>query len=476
MNTFISNLLNTTHTLNGAVSNKSSLSAAVDLFSMGVSATLEDKEELIIKALMTDPIQAIKVVCYLRDCRGGQGNKDSLRVLNKVVLEKLSSYDDFMDGYYQLLPYIPEIGSWKDVYQLYGKDQLLDALILSLVHQNLATNKLCAKWFPRQSRFHKEYAKFVDLPVGEVRRQVAANTDVVETKMCSNQWDTINYSHVPSIAFKKYTKAFKVRDTSRFEDFLNRANAGEVKVNASVIYPHTLAMVALRYRHGTEVDAADAQWKNLPNYMTTPMNILPVIDVSGSMATQVPGTNTSAVSIAVGLGLYFSERNFGEYKDVWVNFSTHPTVQKLKGDKLSERVKNLNYNNWSSSTNIQRVFDLIISTSRQSPENAPKAILIISDMEFNECGSETTNYKLAKSKFEAAGMEVPLIIFWRVNVLSNNQPVTIHDTNTILINGYSPTIMQLICEMNTAELSQITPYNMMLKAIEKYDYVDKFFK
>ena len=473
-NTFIKNLLNSTTTANGAPSNKSSLNASLDLFSMGVSCDIARKEELIIKALVSNPVEAIKVAFYLRDCRGGQGNKDSLRILNKVILEKLSSYDDFMAGYYKLLPYIPEIGSWKDVYQLYGKNQILDALILELVHTTIYNNGLCAKWFPRQSQFHKDFAKYTETPIGIVRRLVASKTNVVETKMCAGQWHEIEYSHVPSVAFKKYVKAFKRNDSSRFEDFLNLANAGEVKVNSSVLYPHDIVRSA-RYGADTIIKAANAQWLNLPNYMTTPMNILPIIDVSGSMTCPVPGTSVSALDISIGLGLYFSEHNHGEYKDIWINFSERPKVQKLSGSSLYARISNMDTRDWSMSTNIQAVFDLIIKTSRNTPANCPKVLLIISDMEFDDCGSDTTNYELAKQKFSAAGMEVPLIIFWRVNVAVAQQPVTMHDTGTMLINGYSPAIMKLICEMNLEELNNITPYNMMLKAIEKYNYVDSCF-
>ena len=45
----------------------------------------------------------------------------------------------------------------------------------------------------------------------------------------------------------------------------------------------------------------------------------------------------------------------------------------------------------------------------------------------------------------------------------------------MLINGFSPAIMRLITEMNSEDLKNITPYNMMLKAIEKYNYVDNYF-
>lgn len=471
--TFIQSLLNTTTTLNGAVSNASSLSKSLDLFSLGATSDNSAKEKLILEALVSNPTEAIKVVFYLRDCRGGQGNKDSLRILNKIIINKLSSYGEFMAGYYKLLPYIPEIGSWKDIYQFYGQNEILDALILDLVHNNISNNLVC-KWFPRQSQFHKDYATYTNSSIGDVRRLVVANTKVVESAMCSGQWHNINYSQVPSIAFKKYVKAFKRNDSSRFEDFLAKANSGEVKVNSSVLYPHDIARSA-RYGNLTKTSAANAQWLNLPNYMTTPMNILPIIDVSGSMNCSVPGTSVSAMDVSIGLGLYFSEHNHGEYKDVWINFSEKPKVQKLSGSSLDQRIRNLDYRDWGMRTNIQAVFDLIISTSRNTPTNCPKVLLIISDMEFNDCGSHTTNYELAKQKFSKAGMEVPLIIFWRVNCLTPQQPVTMHDTNTMLINGFSPAIMKLICEMNITELNNITPHNLMLKAMSKYNYVDECF-
>ena len=129
--TFTQALLNTTTTQNGALSHKSSLNPCLDLFSMGVSS--KSQVELITEALKHDPITTIKIVLYLRDCRGGQGNKDIARTFHKIVLDKLTSYDSFMQGYYKLLPYLPEIGSWKDVYDLYGKNNKLDKAILELI-------------------------------------------------------------------------------------------------------------------------------------------------------------------------------------------------------------------------------------------------------------------------------------------------------------------------------------------------------
>ena len=338
----------------------------------------------------------------------------------------------------------------------------------------MSNNNLMFKWFPLQSKLHKDLATYTGKSIKEIRQLVVRNRQTVESKMCSGHWHDINYSHVPSIAFKKYTKAFKRNDSSRFENFLEKANAGEVKVNASVLYPHDLIKQVLSYPDKTTIASANAQWKNLPNYMPTPMNILPIIDVSSSMTTPVPGTTVSALDIAIGLGLYFAEHNHGEFKDTWINFSDKPKIQKLKGDSLSERVMNLDYRDWRISTNLQAVFDLIAPISLKAPETAPKVLLIVSDMEFNSCGSYS-NYETAKQKYLELGLEIPLVIFWRVDTKTSQQPVTMKDESTMLINGFSPAIMRLITEMNSEDLKNITPYNMMLKAIEKYNYVERYF-
>ena len=470
---FVKELLNITKTQNGAVTHKSSLNACLDLFSMGVSG---NKAFLIEAALKEDPITAIKVVLYLRDCRGGQGNKDIAREFHKVVLTKLQEYGAFMTGYYKLLPYLPELGSWKDVYDLYGRNATLNKEILNLVQDAISNeNGLAAKWFPRQSQFHKDFSEHCRLNIGATRRLIAKLTKVVETQMCNAEWHEINYSQVPSVANKKYNKAFKRNDSSRYELFLNKAVAGEVKVNAAQLYPHEIAYKAKR--GGTvESKQADALWKNLPNYMAgNQVNILPVIDTSGSMSSQAYSPY-SCMDIAIGLGLYFSEHNTGEFKDVWCNFDTNPAFKKLTGSTLSERVRTLDYVNWSGSTNIQAVFDTILPIAVRNPETCPKAIIIVSDMEFNEANRRgVTNFEAIKAKYAAAGLVAPTVIFWRVDVKVSQQPVTAHSTGAVLINGFSPAIMKLLCSLDLDALENITPLNLMYKALEKYSFVDSIY-
>lgn len=79
---FVTGLTNTTYNQNGAVTNKSTLSACLDLFSMGVSASL-DKIILIEKALAEDIITAIKVVFISVTAGAVKGIKTSYKLYSK---------------------------------------------------------------------------------------------------------------------------------------------------------------------------------------------------------------------------------------------------------------------------------------------------------------------------------------------------------------------------------------------------------
>lgn len=470
---FLETLTNTDYTLNGAISNKSSLSKCVDLFSQGVSSP--DKQRLISEAMQEDLITAIKVVLYLRDVRSGQGNKDIARAFHKLVDDKLVNYPEFHTRYCNLLGYLVEIGSWKDVYDLYSitssdrlQTQILEYVFFSLKHED----SLCAKWFPRQSQFHHDYSKFTGQSLGDVRRQVASLSSTVEQQMCTNQWKSIIYDHVPTRANLKYSKAFLKHDEKRRQTYLSSPFNN---IKSSVAYPHEIV-----HKCHSDADTANAMWKALPDYMekAETFNILPIIDTSGSMTSNAYSSYT-CMDIAIGLGLYFSEHNKGSYKDVWCNFSNEPTFMSLTGSTLDSRISNLDYRNWGQSTNLQAVFDRIldIHTKTNKPDELPKAVIIVSDMEFNYSGANRTNFEAIKDKYARHLLTPPVIIFWRVDVKSDQQPVTIHDSGSILINGYSPSIMKLILSMNLKDLQDITPLSMMTKTIQdKYQFVEDIFK
>lgn len=468
---------NETLTLNGAASHKSSLNKCLDLFSMGVSSS--DKDRLVLDALNEDFIIGTKVVFYLRDVRNGQGNKDIARAYHKIMRANIDN-KSFRKKYLKTIQHMPEIGSWKDVYEMYGTHKKVNKKIRKLVTEALyAENGLAAKWFPRQSQLHKDLAAELEMDMGSLRRMVTKLTKVVETQMCNNEWHEINYEQVPSVANKKYAKAFLNRDNSRREQFLNKVITGEKTIKSSVLYPHDIIEKINLSSYGRQASnaTADALWTGLPDYMegAESKNVLPIIDTSGSMWTKAGGTkSTKAIDVAVGLGIYFAEHNKGAYKDVWCNFSTHPTFMKLKGTTLSQKIASLDYSNWTMSTDLQAVFDRIIQFG--SLADAPKVLLIVSDMEFNSCGPSKTNFEVAKRKFAAAGIEMPLVVFWRVNVLAKQQPVTMHDSGSIIINGFSPSFVKEILKLDLDTLKNMTPINMMNKTLkDRYKFVEEIY-
>ena len=335
----------------------------------------------------------------------------------------------------------------------------------------MKNKELMFKWFPLQSKLHKDLAEILGTGVGNVRRFVAKNRKTVETAMCNKQWHTINYEHVPSRANLVYSKAFLRNDSSRRQDFLAKAEAGKVSIKSSTLYPHEIV-------HNIYDKSMEALWKALPNYMegSESYNILPIVDTSSSMTTTIHGSSISCMTLAVALGLYVSERNEGAYKDVVCTFHSSPTLARIQGKTLAERVNNTRRIPWGGNTNLQATFDMLLENSiGAAKKDLPKVILLISDMEFNSCDRNyKSNFAAIKAKYSAAGVPMPVIVFWRVDVKVAQQPVTKHETGAILINGYSPSILKSILSMDTESLESITPLNMMLKTVaEKYPFVDE---
>jgi hypothetical protein len=299
-------------------------------------------------------------------------------------------------------------------------------------------------------------------------------TTVVETQMCANDWDNINFSHVPSVAARNYKKAFN-RHSVKFAEYVAKLVAGDktVKVNADAIFPHdVLKGIAHAYKtfDKTEKDHVKAQWEALPNYVGD-ASILPIVDVSGSMTSSVGGSGaTRCIDVAVGLGLYLADKNKGAFKDTFLTFSDKPDLVTLKGDilqKLDQMVKS----DWEMSTNLHAAMNKILSVAVKGnvpASDMPKMLLILSDMQFNQCAKfDNSAMEMIERKFDEAGYTVPQIVFWNLNA-SDNVPVKADKSGAALVSGFSPSIMKALL---SADLDQFTPEGIMLKTVmvPRYD-------
>ena len=455
-----SNLVNVTRqedslTANGMLTNSTSLNSNVDMFFLaGASRNMSDKdiEILFQKAIMENPLVALKLMFWSRDVRGGAGERRFFKICSKFLNKNYLNYLE------KNIKFVPEYGRWDDIFELDEK------IVLPLIKEGLDNNNgLTAKWLPRQGSFANKVRKYLGLTPKEYRKLIVGLSNTVEQKMCAKEWEAITYPHVPSVAMNKYRKAFLKNDANRFNEFIELVNDGKAEIKAGTLFPHQLYQA---YKRGEDKNAVEAQWINLPDYMTdSNERVIPVCDVSGSM-TMGKGL---AMDVSVSLGIYISERNKSIFKDAFITFSTHPKMQYLTGS-LYERIRQLETAEWAGSTDLEAVYRLILSKAVQnnvSESEMPTKILIISDMEFNGCTNKPSDsaLKMIQRMYSEAGYKLPEIIFWNVNGRLNNVPSSFDSKGVGLVSGFSPSILKSILQGSID-----TPEGLMLRTIMSKRY------
>lgn len=471
-----------TFTENGMTTSSSSLNNCVNLFFQIGAMRGKSRLELInafVMAYNEQPLVAMKLLFWARDVRGGAGERQIFRTILSHLAEKHT------ESLRKNLKHIPEYGRWDDLLDLIGTKLEKDAL--DIIKQGLEDqNGLCAKWMPRQNASNREkkkaYAilrKHLGLTPKEYRELVVGLSNTVEQLMCSKNWNTIEYSKLPSKAMSDYMKAFSKNDLERFQAYLESVKKGEAKINAGALYPYD---VVKNLNHGVAA-GADVQWNALPNYLeNNNERMLPVVDVSGSMSCSAGNNpNITCVDVAISLGLYISERNVGPFKDAFVTFSSNPELQVLSGS-LSDRYNQLKNAEWGMSTNLEGVFKLVLNQAKKhnvSESEMPTMIIILSDMEFDQANnsrggwfSETqthdwnpTAQQMIEKMYSDAGYTMPKIVYWNLNARNANFPVKFDTNGTALVSGFSPALL-------TSLLSgkDLTPESMMFEVVNSERY------
>ena len=223
-------------------------------------------------------------------------------------------------------------------------------------------------------------------------------------------------------------------------------------------------------RSGGEDVVNNKQWKSLPNFMEgSTERILPVVDVSGSMSCEVGGNpNLSCMDVAISLGMYISERSEGNFKDAFITFSENPQLQYLKGN-LKQRLKQLMNADWGMSTNIEKVFRLILTQAKKnnvSEDMMPTKIMILSDMQFNQATDRySKSYDMIEKMYEEEGYKKPSIIFWNLNGRGGNFPVEFDKEGTALVSGFSPSILKSIIKGKN-----MTPESILMDTVNDERY------
>ena len=487
-NTFLNSLkkeTNYTLTENGALTYKSTLNDLYDMFALGAAMRNRSNEDILLmwrKAYEYDPVYALKCLFYIRDVRGGQGERRFFR----ICIKDLANRDP--DAMKRNLKYIPEFGRYDDLYALVGTS--LEDEMFSLIKKQLAldlqcnTPSLLAKWLKSENTSSKNSRYLANKTRVYLNMTHKEYRNVLERLMSANRWDEIEFDKIPSKAGLVYRNAFARRDILK-EKYRKFALDDSTKVNAKTLYPYECVAEALKlFRTGfystmRELPALDdtqrimvnKYWKNLDNYFNgASFNGIAVVDTSGSM---VRSEASAPINVAISLGLYCAEKAKGPFAGHYISFASRPQLIETKGVDFVDKVQRIYKTNLVDNTNIEATFDLLLDTAIMNnckQEDLPKNIIIISDQEFDAARgyygrkqNTKTLMENIREKWAHHGYQMPKIIYWDVDARQNNIPEDIGVGDISFVSGMSPSIFNAI-------LSGKTGYMLMMEKLDSSRY------
>ena len=504
MNTFLNGLTDATnfgYTENGSLTHCSTRSALLDMFAMGAAMRKRSDEDIILmfrKAFAENPVYALKCLFYIRDVRGGQGERRFFRICMKDLAVQNT------DAARRNLKYVPEFGRYDDLYLFIGTPLEGDAF--AFIKEQLAldiqcqTPSLLAKWLKSENTSSKASRKLAQRTreyLGMTHKQyrktlsiLRERINVLERLMSAGKWDEIEFDKIPSRAGMIYKNAFARHDIERMKEdkniqsYADFAKDDTKKVNAKTLYPYECVAEATKlfdyswYRaSGIKVGMDDTTrlmvnkyWDNLQDYFNgASFNGLAVVDTSGSMT----GSAASApINVAISLGLYCAEKAKGPFAGHYISFASRPQLIKTEGVDFVDKVYRIYQTNLVDNTNIEATFDLLLDTALKnncSQDDLPQNILIISDMEFDAArayygrnqNTETLMENI-EQKWLAHGYHMPNLIYWNVDARQNNIAMIPKD-GVSYVSGFSPSIFETI-------LSGKTGYDLMMEKLNTERY------
>ncbi len=517
-----------TRTENGAVALDTSGNHIVDYFMMYTrTLTKEQNHQFLEKCWAINPQKTVAVIFNGRDRLKGKKEKT---VSNQAMLWLRNNKPyTYMNN---ILTYVNKYGRWKDLlyicYENSGdgiihknyeltlfanklREDLMDLKIQEMRDEEAATTdvgdgaavtdkpkkinsvSLCAKWSPsendrndRRKQFAKKiatilYGKDDTKKMEKYRKEYLVplrnKINIVETLMCNNEWDKINYEGVPGVASRRLHKAFSNHDSERYCEYLAKVRSGDAKINVAGILPHELANYYINLRNTQdefeENETIELQWKTIIDNIKNSSgggsdilgNSLAIIDLSGSMFSASNGSIPAQVAIA--LGIITSQCCKGMFKNKFITFSENPELVSLipdaeyaeyieKGSEpsLYTCFKSLVEVEFGFNTDFVKCCEMIIKYGKDNnicDEDMPKKLFIYTDMQFDEATSDNNEnngievlYKTIVKMFKASDYTPPKFIFWNLNSSHKETfPVNCKTEGTAMISGFSEQLLKI---------------------------------
>lgn len=473
-------------TQNNALTHASSGSGLVDLYFKLIDG-VEDIEMLTLveRAWREDKRGTAVLLFDLRNCRGGKGRYNLFAKSLNQFLGNVDLSDDTLRLWSGL---VPHYGSFKDFWRILGfsedgllespsqkrfKEYVIDSycetiskdckdyfgLEISEYNQKVKSGNrpiplvghkkvsLAAKYAPKSENSYKRFyepvlrkLKMTEKAFRWMCADLRTHLNVVEVQMSAGKWEDIKYSSVPSVALKKYLKAFKKHSPEAFNAYMGRVKSGETKACVQQVYPHQYVHAM---RTGKNVEENSILFGEYVKQMGSVFqDTVMIVDTSGSMESPSLTDGTVPVDIAITMGLLVSWSATGPFEHKYIQFSRKSKVVEIKGETWSDRVNYIYGKAIRENTNLQKATDRLI----ESRANV-KYVLIVSDMQFDHAVFGHTNFDRIKQQYKNAGLEMPTYVFWNVSAQCKDCPVTQDERGVIMISGFSPAILKMVYEV-----------------------------
>ena len=452
-----------------------------DRYFYGAHRTMDAVEalRLFITSYEEDSLYTMKWLMYARHIKLGLGERDVFR----MMLTKIGDLHPEMALQFIIGTELWNYGRWDDVLSIFFDTTSgilhdgLGALIANQFRRDVIacglgdSISLLAKWMPSNNTSSKQkrseaviLQSLLHLSAREYRKTLSRLREhlaVVDRKASLNQWNDINYNHVPSKANLKYRNAFLKHDEERRKAYLAALEKGDgsVKINADSMFLYDIVQAYIDNNScwRNVLKPHDETLEQLWNAQEVPKDyddILVIRDGSGSMGQQLSGNSSvTALSVADSIALYCAQHNKNEsFKNRFITFSNRPQMVDISMcETLRDKLRRLHRFDDYSNTDIEATFDLILDTAVRHhlcQEELPSACLIISDMQFDQAtkhDDNTTVIESCRKKFEALGYTMPRLIFWNVSVYAHNTiPVQMHPSGVVLVSGFSKSIVDMV--------------------------------
>jgi hypothetical protein len=421
-----------------------------------------------------DKLKTIAIIFNSRDRIGGKKEKE---ISNFCLSWLKKNHNEIYKS--NVLTYINKYGCWNDLnyiiktnyknnyeYRLFANQLKTDKIALDEKKEI----SLCAKWvinsntdktikiarylFDDIKNYHERYRK-------EYLKPLRQKLELVETKICKNDWDNINYNKIPAGSLKYYKKLFIKKDNIKYSNFIQELMKNNGKIKITGLLPHQIIKNYLDNMHNDDIDETlELEWKTLVSFYNDINNdnenmIIPIVDVSGSMfCFSNKKSGVMPVTVSIALGLLLAEINKGIYHNKVITFSEKPQIFEIRGETLKDKIKCLRDSEMGFNTNFLKIADLLINNNLIC-----KRLICFTDMQFDM----NQNHNQFIEKFRTNGLEVPELIYWNLSGQFNNFPINNKDTNTSILSGFSEQFLKIILEKNALD-----PAEIMNKILEPY--------